>query len=229
MPKHETFEQIFERACKRKGGEANVKALLGKPKKDKAIAKVGDDRFLAEFTKKVFQSGFVWRVVENKWPDFEKAFFAFDVQQVLMQPDEFYEKVARDPAIIRNSRKVMTIKDNALMIHDVRMEGKSFAQFVADWPSSDIVGLWDYLKRKGARLGGNTGPYALRSLGKDTFLLSRDVEAYLRGEGVFDGGASSRRSRQQIQDYFNSLHEQSGRSYQHLSQIISFSFGDNFV
>lgn len=229
MPKHETFEQIFERACKRKGGEANVKTLLGKPKSDKAIAKLGDDRFLAEFTKKVFQSGFVWRVVENKWPDFEKAFFAFDVQQLLMQPDEFYEKVARDPAIIRNSRKVMTIKDNALMIHDVRMDGLSFAQFVAEWPSSDIVGLWDYLKRKGARLGGNTGPYALRSLGKDTFLLSRDVEAYLRGEGVFEGGSSSKRSRQQIQDFFNSLHEQSGRSYQHLSQIISFSFGDNFV
>ncbi|HAG41377.1 MAG TPA: 3-methyladenine DNA glycosylase, partial [Pseudoalteromonas sp.] len=40
---------------------------------------------------------------------------------------------------------------------------------VANWPGDDTIGLWAYLKKHGARLGGNTGPYALRALGKDTF------------------------------------------------------------
>ena len=66
----ETFDQIFQRACERKGGPKKLAVLLGEPLPSKEIAQIGDDRFLAEFTKKVFQSGFVWRVVRNKWPDF---------------------------------------------------------------------------------------------------------------------------------------------------------------
>jgi len=237
MTKKETFEQIYQRACKRKGGEAELQKLLKKPKSNKELTKLGDDRYLAEFTKKIFQSGFVWKVVEKKWPDFEKAFFEFDVQQILMQPEEFFEKVSKDPRIVRNYRKVKTIRENAFMIHDVRCEDKpgseggreSFAKFIADWPSENIVGLWDFLKKRGSRLGGNTGPYALRTLGKDTFLLSRDVEKFLRAEDVFSGGSASKRSQQQIQEYFNEIKAQSGLPYQQISQIISYSFGDNFV
>ncbi len=230
MPKVEKFEKVYQRACKRKGGEAELKKLLKKPKSAKTLAKVDDSRFLAEFTKKVFQSGFVWRVVENKWPDFEKTFLDFDIQRLLMQPDEFYEKAARNPAIIRNFPKVKTVRENAYMIHDVReRQGSTFAAFVAEWPASDMVGLWDYLKKHGSRLGGNTGPYALRTLGKDTFLLSWDVEHYLKGEGVFDGASSSKRSRASIQAYFNEMHAQSGLSYTQISQIVSYSFGDNVV
>ena len=55
------------------------------------------------------------------------------------------------------------------MIHDVRYEGESFSKLIAEWPSEDITGLWAFLKKNGSRLGGNTGPYALRTLGKDTF------------------------------------------------------------
>jgi len=229
MQRTEQFQRIYDRACKRKGGERGLKSLLRKPVSTKKLKSLGDDRFLAAFTKKVFQSGFVWRVVEHKWPAFEKAFFEFNITVLLHKPDEFFEQIASDPAIIRHYKKVQSIKANALMIYDVRCQGGSFAEFVADWPSEDIVGLWAYLKKHGSRLGGNTGPYALRALGKDTFLLSRDVEQYLQAYGVFTGASSSKRSRAQIQAYFNALHEESGYSYQHLSQIISFSTGDNFV
>ena len=78
-------------------------------------------------------------------------------------------------------------------------------------------------------MGGNTGPYALRTLGKDTFLLSMDVEKFLRAEQVFSGGSGSKRSQQQIQEYFNEMKQQSGLPLQQVSQIISYSFGDNFV
>ncbi|NNL56742.1 MAG: DNA-3-methyladenine glycosylase I [Pseudomonadales bacterium] len=229
MKRTEKFQRIYERACKRKGGEQGLKSLLKKPVSTKKLKRLGDDRFLAEFTKKVFQSGFVWRVVERKWPAFEQAFFKFNINVLLHKPDEFFEEIASNPAIIRNYRKVQAIQHNALMIHEVQCQGTSFAEFVADWPSEDIVGLWAYLKKHGSRLGGNTGPYALRALGKDTFLLSRDVEQYLQAYGVFTGSSSSKRSRDQVQAFFNTLHQDSGYSYQHLSQIISFSTGDNFV
>lgn len=229
MGELESFADLYQRACERKGGQKKLDLLLGKPLSPAQLEKVGDDRFLAEFTKKVFQSGFVWRVVRNKWPDFERLFFNFDIDKVLLMPDEMLEKKAQDPSIIRNYNKVKTIRENALMIESVRHEHGSFAKFVANWPTEDIIGLWAYLKQHGARLGGNTGAYGLRAVGKDTFLLSRDTVSYFTQRGIISGSATSKRSHTAIQEAFNQLHQQSQRSYQEISQIISMSVGDNHV
>ena len=70
----ERYQDIYHRAAERKLGERNLELLIKDPELPD-VAKLGDDRMLAEFTKKVFQSGFVWRVVEQKWPDFEEVFF----------------------------------------------------------------------------------------------------------------------------------------------------------
>ena len=225
----ETFDAIYARAAERKGGEGPLEQLLSAPLNQKQLAQMGDDRFLAEFTKKVFQSGFVWRVVEQKWPAFEQCFFGFDIAKVLLMPDEMLEKKASNPEIIRNFTKVKSIRDNALMIDTVRSEQGSFAQFVADWPADNIIGLWEYLKKHGARLGGNTGPYALRALGKDTFLLSKDVEGYFKARELISGSSSSKKSRTAIQETFNQWRAQSGRSLQEISKVVSMSVGDNRV
>lgn len=229
MSNTENFKQLYQRASERKGGSAGLESLLSTPLNQDELLQLGDDRWLAEFTKKVFQSGFVWRVVRNKWPDFERVFFGFDIDKVLLIPDEMLEEKATDPSIIRNYNKVKTVRENAMMIDAVRQEHGSFAKFVAQWPTTDIIGLWAYLKKHGARLGGNTGPYSLRANGKDTFLFSRDVEQYLRNHDVFDGGITSKRSLMQIQGFFNDMQQQSGRSLQEISQIIAFSVGDNLV
>ena len=100
---------------------------------------------------------------------------------------------------------------------------------VAHWPTENIIGLWDLLKKRGARLGGNTGPYALRAMGKDTFLLSQDVEAYLRAYQVIDGGITSKSSLAKIQAQFNQWQQQSGFSLQQISRIVAMSVGDNYA
>ena len=228
MQKLEKFQTIYQRAFERKGGPKALDHILSQPLSDNEVAKIGDDRFLAEFTKKVFQSGFVWRVVRNKWPDFERLFWGFDIDKLLLMPDEMLEAKAQDPSIIRNFSKVKTIRENALMIDSIRHEHCSFAKFVAAWPSEDIIGLWTYLKKSGARLGGNTGPYALRALGKDTFLLTRDIESYFRQRDIISGGVQSKTSLNAIQHSFNELQQQSGRSLQEISLIIANSVGDNY-
>jgi 3-methyladenine DNA glycosylase Tag len=227
MAELESFQQVYQRACERKGGPKVLESLLNKPLSGEELAEIGDDRFLAEFSKKVFQSGFVWSVVRNKWPNFERLFFNFDIGKVLLMSDEMLEKRAADPAIIRNFNKVMTIRENALMIADVQATHGSFAAFVANWPSDDISGLWSYLKKHGARLGGNTGAYSLRAMGKDTPVLSQDVCGYFSQRDVISGGVNSKRSLNALQDAFNDFHQQSGRSLAEISQIIAFSVGDN--
>lgn len=223
----ESFDTIYARACERKGGPGRVDALLPDTLAPGQVADIPDDRILAAFTKKVFQSGFVWRVIEKKWPDFETVFFGFDIDKVLLMPDEMLEQKAADKRIVRNYKKVMTVRDNAIMIKDVAREHGSFAAFAAGFQGGDIVQLWQFLKKRGARLGGNTGPYALRALGIDTFLLSQDVEDYFRKQDLIHGGLQTKRSLDTIARQFDHWQQQSGRPLAQLSMILALSWGVN--
>ena len=225
----ETFDSIYQRACDRKGGKQQLEALLGAPKTRAQLAAIDDSRFLSEFSKKVFQSGFVWRVVEQKWPNFEELFWGFDVQKLVLMPPDMMDEKATDVRIIRNHRKVQSIIENAHFIKELSDRHGGFGQFIAEWPSDDIIGLWAFLKKEGSRLGGNTGPYGLRAVGKDTFLLSRDVEGYFRNFKLIDGGLNSKRSLTVIQNAFNTWQQESGRSHMEISRTLAFGFGDNYV
>ncbi|MBB1489314.1 DNA-3-methyladenine glycosylase I [Oceanospirillum sediminis] len=226
----EKFELIYQRAAERKGGEAQLESLLPEVLTPDQLAGLDDSRYLAQFSKSVFQSGFVWRVVEQKWPDFEEVFFNFDPQTLLLLSDEQWEQKGKDTRIIRNMSKVMTIKHNAQMIWDMQTEHGSFAHFIAQWPEEDIVGLWLFLKKRGKRLGGNTGPYALRQLGKDTFIFSSDVWAYLKAHKIVSASsATSQRAMKEAQEAFNTWHQQSGRSLSQISRILAMSTGDNYL
>ena len=225
----ESFDSLYQRAAVRKGGTKALQHLLGYENHRQTITSLGDDRILSAFSKKVFQSGFVWRVVENKWANFEDSFFNFNIAKVLMMPEEMMERKAADPKIIRNYNKVKTIKANAQMIFEEQQNGHSFSEFLANWPSDNLIGLWDYLKKNGQRLGGNTGPYALRALGKDTFLLTRDIEAYFRAHHIIDGGIQSKKSLLAIQTSFNQWQQECDLSLSQLSRLIAFATGDNHI
>jgi 3-methyladenine DNA glycosylase Tag len=226
----ETFFAIQQRAAKRKGGKAALASIVYKPLTTEQLLKVSDDEWLEEFTRKIFQSGFYWSVINKKWPGFREVFWDFNIKKLLMMPPEMLEEKSSDERIVRNYNKVKTVPANASMIHfAAKDEGKPFNQLVAEWPTDDIIGLWAWLKKHGARLGGNTGPYTLRQLGKDTFLLSRDVEAYLRANEIIDGGLQSKKSLKAAQDFFNAMQKESGLSLQEISLTIAYSVGDNSV
>lgn len=225
----ETFDKLYTRAINRKGGEQALSSLISKPLNVGELGQIANDRVLSEMTKKVFQSGFVWSIVEKKWNSFEEIFWGFDIEKLILMPDDMLERKAADPAIIRNFNKVKTIRDNALMFKEISDQYGSVGKWLAEWPNENIIGLWSYLKKHGSRLGGNTGPYALRKLGKDTFILSRDVEAYFRANKIIDGGLTSKRSLNSIQYTFVQWQQESGLSLQELSQIVAYSTGDNHV
>lgn len=225
----EKFEDIYQRAAQRKGGKSSLESLLATPLSKKELLATPNDRWLAAFSMKVFQSGISWKVVRNKWPNFEEVFFGFKTESLLMLSDEHWDIKAADPRIIRHHAKVKSIQANAQMIYEASLEHGSFAKFVTNWPSEDITGLWLYLKKHGSRLGGNTGPYSLRQLGVDTFILSGDVESYLRSYKIIEGGRDTKRSLAATNDAFSRWQQESGRSLTHISQIIAFSCGDNRV
>ena len=114
-----SFKAIHARAAKRKGGEAALAALLPKVASAKSLAGLPDSRVLAEMSKRVFAAGFVWRVIENKWPGFEEAFLGFDPPALAFQADEFWEGLAGDARIVRNPQKIRPVRHNVAFVLEV--------------------------------------------------------------------------------------------------------------
>ena len=104
------FAELYERAAARKGGAKALESLISKPKSKAALRRIPDDRWLSQMTKNVFQAGFVWRVVENKWPDFEQVFQGFDPHAVAYLSDEDIEKLIGNPKIIRHHKKLLSTR-----------------------------------------------------------------------------------------------------------------------
>lgn len=226
MPDFPQFKTIHSRAAKNKGGEKALADLMPKHRSATQLKRLGDDRYLAEMTKRIFCSGFVWRVIENKWPDFERAFAGFDPATIAGWPDEQFEILMKDASIVRNYKKIASVRDNAWFILNTQKEHGSFGQFIAQWPEQDIIGLWAHLKKHGNRLGGNSGGYFLRFIGKDTFLLSQDVCACLVNHGVVDKhNPTAKRDLQKIQACFNAWQDETGLPLAHLSRIAACSVG----
>jgi len=61
-----SFDDLFAISAERKGGADALEAQLTKPKSAEQLAQIPEDRWLAQFTKGVFQAGFNWQVIENK-------------------------------------------------------------------------------------------------------------------------------------------------------------------
>ncbi|MGE0697748.1 MAG: DNA-3-methyladenine glycosylase I [Hyphomicrobiaceae bacterium] len=225
-----TFKAIRARAEKRKGGKAALEALLPPVISNDALALVGDDRFLAEMTKRIFCSGFVWKVIEQKWPAFEEAFLHFDVPRLCFEPDELWEKLASDARIVRHPQKIKSVRENARFVSAISKEHGGFGKFLAAWPRDDQAGLLDLLAKKGSRLGGRTGQYFLRFAGWDGWVLSTDVVACLRDAGCdIAETPTSKKDLAKAQQLLNAWAKESTLSMTHVSRICAMSIGENYA
>ncbi|MBN9068462.1 MAG: DNA-3-methyladenine glycosylase I [Rhizobiales bacterium] len=219
------FEKIRARAGGRKEGDAVLQSLLGPVPDNAALVGLTDDRVLSLMAERIFSAGFVWKVIREKWPDFEEAFLGFEPMRLLFQPEDYGHD---DKRIVRNPQKIKAVRDNAAFVTRVSAEHGGFGKFLADWPKDDQIGLTGFLGKNGTRLGGNTGQYFLRRAGWDAFILSSDVVLALRDAGLDIADApTSRKDLMAIQEQMNRWATETGLPYVHLSRILAMSIGEN--
>ncbi len=225
-----TFAEIRARAEERKGGAGVLATLLGPKPDNAALAALPDARVLAAMAQRIFAAGFVWSVIESKWPGFEEAFLGFEPKRLLFQPDDFWHDLAADRRIVRNPQNIRAVRDNAAFVARVSDEHGSFGRFLATWPADDQIGLTAWLAKNGSRLGGHTGPFLLRSLGWDAFILWSDVVAALRDAGVdIAQNPTSKKDLAKAQAQINAWAEETGLPRVHISRILAMSIGENRV
>lgn len=218
------YAWLYDIVRKRFESDKAMETFLPKALTPAALKKKGDDRYLSAMSQRVFQAGMQHAVVNAKWPAFEEAFWGFVPEKMVLLSPEQMEGYLRNRAIIRHHTKLQTIPRNAQFILDIRKEYDcSFGEFIANWPTTDIIGLWRLLAKRGARLGGRSAAGFLRLVGKDTFLLTSDVVARLIASGIVDQAPTSQRDLQNVQNAFNALQQTSGRPLCQLSSMLSLS------
>jgi 3-methyladenine DNA glycosylase Tag len=217
-----TFQSIEDAALLRHGSAALAKRLL-QPKAAAALAAIPDDRWLSTMTRRIFQAGLKHDLVDKKWPAFEEVFDGFDPRHVAGLHDEDLEAMLGDVRLIRHMGKLQATRHNAQAAVAIAGAHGSFGRWVADWPATDITGLWGELAKRMKQLGGNSAPVFLRMMGKDTFVPTDSVLRALAHWDAFDGSLKNRADAARLQAVFNFWHQETGKPLCQLSQILAMS------
>jgi DNA-3-methyladenine glycosylase I len=114
---------------------------------------VDDNGYFEELTKAVFQAGFSWRVIRDKWPNFQKAFDGFDIATVAGYGEPDVERLATDPAIVRNRRKIEATIYNARVMWALIEEYGSFHAYLRSLDNLDYAGRRVELSQRFKNLG----------------------------------------------------------------------------
>jgi 3-methyladenine DNA glycosylase Tag len=117
-----------------------------------------DAGYLEEITKSVFRSGFSWQVIENKWPNFQKAFDGFDIDLVAAFNDDDLERLLNNTGIVRNGRKIEATIKNALRMQTLREKHGSFHAYLRSLDKLDYAKRSKELQKQFSHLG-RTGTY----------------------------------------------------------------------
>jgi 3-methyladenine DNA glycosylase Tag len=221
------FADIYARAAARKGGEAALEALIAehRSKSPAELAAIPDERWLAQMSKCVFQAGFNWQVIENKWPGFEAAFHDFDPKLNAAMSDEEFDVHLKNASIVRNAQKILSVRDNAQFLVDLAAERGSAAAFFAAWPDEDFAGLLELMKQRASRLSGETAARFFRFMGKSSFITSRDATAALIDAGVIGRPPKGKRDLAAVQVAFNAWAKEGGRDLTAISRVLALSTG----
>jgi 3-methyladenine DNA glycosylase Tag len=117
------------------------------------VKPAGDDGYLEELTRAIFQSGFSWRVIRDKWPNFYKAFDGFQVATVAGYAEPDVERLMADSGIVRNRRKIEGTIRNAQTLWDLSRQHGSFHAYLRSLDGLDYRGRRDEICRRFANLG----------------------------------------------------------------------------
>jgi hypothetical protein len=141
--------------------------------------------YLEVMTKAVFQSGFSWEVVESKWDGFRRAFHGFDPERVARLGRKEIEALSNDPAIIRNTRKIVATSDNADTLLALDAEYGGFKRYLR--AHGDFWETAADLKRNFKFLGDFGAYYFL-------YVVGEQVPPYDEWRKVQRGGRSGAKS-----------------------------------
>ncbi|MDI7274501.1 MAG: DNA-3-methyladenine glycosylase I [Anaerolineae bacterium] len=126
-----------------------------------------DSGYLEILTKSIFQAGFSWEVIRQKWPDFRRAFDGFDVDTVASYGAEDVDRLLADPGIVRNGRKIEATIQNARIMQRLIAEYGSVHAYLRSLDGQSYAQRRRELTRRFHHLGPTGAFVFLYTVGED--------------------------------------------------------------
>ena len=89
-----------------------------------------DNEYFERMTRTVFAAGLNWKVIENKWPNFQKAFAGFSIPKVAKFTDKDKKRLMANTGIVRNEKKIEATVHNASEFLKLEKEFGSFGKYL---------------------------------------------------------------------------------------------------
>jgi DNA-3-methyladenine glycosylase I len=89
-----------------------------------------DSDYFGRMSKAIFTAGLNWKMVENKWPAFQKAFFGFSPAKVARLTEKDVTSLMKNQGIVRNEKKIRATVENAKTILAIEKEFGSIKGYI---------------------------------------------------------------------------------------------------
>jgi len=126
-----------------------------------------DDAYFENMTRVIFLAGLSWRMIDEKWPNFKKAFNNFSIAEVAKFDEKDIKRLMGDAGIVRNRAKIIAAINNAKQLQNIKKEHGSF-QFYLDKldKSNNYASVIKELGKKFSRLGPSSARIFLHTVGE---------------------------------------------------------------
>jgi len=127
-----------------------------------------DDAYFENMTRVIFQAGLSWKMIDEKWPNFKKAFKDFSIDQVAKFSENDVKRLMSNTGIVRNQAKIVAAIKNAQSFQDIRKEHKSFRSFLKGLDKSgNYASVIKEMHERFQRLGPSSARIFLYTVGED--------------------------------------------------------------
>lgn len=123
-----------------------------------------DDEYFERMTRTVFTAGLNWKMIENKWPNFKKAFAGFSIPKVAKFTVKDEKRLMADTGIVRNEKKIKGTIHNAGEFLKVEKEYGSFDKYLDSF-GKDEARMLDAVTDRFEHVGPSTARMFLWSAG----------------------------------------------------------------
>jgi len=126
-----------------------------------------DDTYFENMTRVIFLAGLSWRMIDEKWSNFKKAFNNFSTANVAKFDEKDIKRLMSDAGIVKNRAKILAAINNAKQFQNIKKEYGSFKSYLDSLDKSNNYALViKELGKKFSRLGPSSARIFLYSVGE---------------------------------------------------------------
>ncbi len=127
-----------------------------------------DDAYFENMTRVIFLAGLSWKMIDQKWPNFRKAFKNFSIAEVAKFSQNDVKRLIGDAGIVRNRAKIDAAVYNAKHFQGIKKDHGSFRSFLDSLDkSNNYASVIKELGKRFQRLGPSSARIFLYTVGED--------------------------------------------------------------